>query len=290
MNHIVPYFTKTENPRVKKEQKMEQLYIFGTGNAAVTKCYNTCFAIKKEEEFFMTDAGGGNGILGILNDMNVDLSHIHHLFVSHEHTDHILGVVWMVRIIGAKMRANTYDGDFMIYCHKRLVPVIDTLCRLTLQGKFYELIGKRIHLTGVNDKETRTILGNEVTFFDIHSSKAEQYGFTTTLSNGKTLTFCGDEPLNPTCFSYAKDCGWLLHETFCLYEERERFQPYEKHHCTVKDACELAEKMNAEHLILWHTEDSDLPNRKKRYLEEGAPLFKGALFIPSDREIIPLTL
>ena len=58
---------------------MEELYVFGTGNAQATHCYNTCFAIKDENEFFMVDAGGGNGILGILEKMNVDMSHIHHI-------------------------------------------------------------------------------------------------------------------------------------------------------------------------------------------------------------------
>ena len=58
---------------------MEQLYVFGTGNAAATRYYNTCFALKKGQEYFMVDAGGGNGIIRILNDMNVDLTHIHNL-------------------------------------------------------------------------------------------------------------------------------------------------------------------------------------------------------------------
>ena len=48
---------------------MEELYVFGTGNAQATHCYNTCFAIKDGDEFFMVDAGGGNGILGILEKM-----------------------------------------------------------------------------------------------------------------------------------------------------------------------------------------------------------------------------
>ena len=64
---------------------MEELYVFGTGNAQATRCYNTCFAIKDGDEFFMVDAGGGNGILGILEKMNVDMAHIHHIFVTHEH-------------------------------------------------------------------------------------------------------------------------------------------------------------------------------------------------------------
>ena len=89
---------------------MEQLYVFGTGNAAVSRCYNTCFAIQEDDEYFMVDAGGGNGILGILERMEVPLSSIHHLFVTHEHTDHILGVVWMIRMIGQKILAGKYEG------------------------------------------------------------------------------------------------------------------------------------------------------------------------------------
>ena len=41
----------------------ELLYVFGTGNAAVTNLYNTCFALRDSDEYFMVDAGGGNGIL-----------------------------------------------------------------------------------------------------------------------------------------------------------------------------------------------------------------------------------
>ena len=268
---------------------MEQLYVFGTGNANATKCYNTCFALKNDEEYFMIDAGGGNGILSILDDMNVDLPHIHHIFATHEHTDHILGIIWMVRFIGARIKAGSYDGDLNIYSHKNLVSVIDTLCRLTLQKKFYDLIGNRIHLIPVEDGETRSILGYDITFFDIHSTKAEQYGFTTTLHNGKRLSFCGDEPYNPKCHEFVEGTSWLLHETFCLYKDREVFKPYEKHHSTVTDACKLAEELKAEHLILWHTEDKNLKNRKELYTSEGSPFFSGELLIPEDKEIIKLS-
>ena len=105
---------------------MEELYVFGTGNAQATHCYNTCFAIKDGNEFFMVDAGGGNGILGILEKMNVDMSHIHHIFVTHEHTDHILGIVWMVRMIATKMKKDQYIGDAHIYCHAELIETIKT--------------------------------------------------------------------------------------------------------------------------------------------------------------------
>ena len=42
---------------------MEELYVFGTGNAQATRCYNTCFAIKTDDGIFLVDAGGGNAIL-----------------------------------------------------------------------------------------------------------------------------------------------------------------------------------------------------------------------------------
>lgn len=41
---------------------MEQLIVLGTGNAQAIHCYNTCYAMKKGEEYFLVDAGGGNGI------------------------------------------------------------------------------------------------------------------------------------------------------------------------------------------------------------------------------------
>ena len=48
----------------------ELLYVFGTGNATVTNLYNTCFALRDGDEYFMVDAGGGNGILKILDNMH----------------------------------------------------------------------------------------------------------------------------------------------------------------------------------------------------------------------------
>lgn len=266
----------------------EELYVLGTGNAQATRCYNTCFALKDGEEFFMVDAGGGNGILRILENMNVDLAHIHHIFVTHEHTDHILGIVWMVRMIATAMKKGKYEGDLRIYCYPGLTDTISTLCRLTLQGKFYKMIGERIFLIPVEDGETVSILDYDVTFFDILSTKAKQFGFTTTLKNGKKFTCAGDEPLNPEREDIVKGSDWLLHEAFCLYSDREQFKPYEKHHSTVKDACEMAERLHIPNLVLWHTEDKALSVRKELYSAEGKMYYHGNLLVPDDGEIIEL--
>lgn len=267
---------------------MEQLYVLGTGNAVVTRCYNTCFALKNEEEFFLVDTGGGNGILRILEDMQIGLDHIHHIFLTHEHTDHLLGIVWMVRVIATKMKKGTYPDDLTIYCHPDLIETITTICRLTLQAKFFKMIGDRIHLSAIHDGETRQIMGYDITFFDIHSTKATQYGFTMKLHNGKRLTCAGDEPYNSVCHTYVEGSDWLLHEAFCLYGDRDQFQPYEKHHSTVKDACQLAESLGIPNLVLWHTEDKTIARRKQLYTDEGRQYYRGNLYVPDDREILNL--
>ena len=76
---------------------MEKSIVLGTGNASVTKCYNTCSIIQdKKGRYFMIDAGGGNGILTQLEKMNIPVTEIHDIFLTHEHTDHLLGMIWMI--------------------------------------------------------------------------------------------------------------------------------------------------------------------------------------------------
>ena len=59
-------------------------------------------------------------------------------------------------------------------------------------------------------------------------------------------------------------------------------------HSTVKTACELAERLGAQNLLLYHTENQNLTNRKELYTEEGSQYFHGNLFVPDDLEVIDL--
>ena len=118
------------------------------------------------------------------------------------------------------------------------------MAELLLQKKHCAAIGKQIHMIKVKDGEEKDILKHKVTFFDIQSTKAKQFGFSMDLGDGEKLTCCGDEPFNPCEETYAKDSKWLLHEAFCLYGQADKYQPYKKHHSTVKDACELAETLH----------------------------------------------
>lgn len=98
------------------------LIMLGTGNAMVTKCYNTCFAIQNGEEYLLVDAGGGNGILGRMEKAEIPVDKIHYMFVTHAHTDHVLGVVWVIRKVATMMRSGAYEGNFK-YTAMRILPI-----------------------------------------------------------------------------------------------------------------------------------------------------------------------
>ena len=261
-----------------------KLTILGTGNALVTECYNTCFALQDSDEVFLVDGGGGSTILTRLKQAGIDIGSIHTIFVTHKHIDHILGIIWMIRIIGQKMNGGKYDGNVIIYAHDEVKALLYEMAEKLLQPKEVRLIGDRIILHEVKDGEAYEIIGCRTTFFDIGSTKAKQFGFMMELQGGDRFTCCGDEPYNECEERYAKGSKWLLHEAFCLYSQADVFKPYEKHHSTVKDACELAEKLGVSNLILYHTEDSNIKDRKRLYSEEGRKYYNGNLYIPEDLE------
>ena len=49
-----------------------KLTILGTGNAMVTKCYNTCFAIENDGHYFLVDGGGDNTIMKQLKNADIE--------------------------------------------------------------------------------------------------------------------------------------------------------------------------------------------------------------------------
>ena len=265
-----------------------KLTILGTGNATVTRCYNTCFALHKGGDFLLVDAGGGNGILRQLADAQLPLTRLHHLFLTHAHTDHLLGAVWIVRLVADAINKGKYEGELTIWGHDLVLNVLEPLCRALLPAKFSRHFGVRIRFVELHPEDKLTCLGMELTVFDILSTKAKQYGFRAVLPDGQVLTCLGDEPCNPACFGYARGADWLLTEAFCLYEDREAFKPYEKHHSTALDGAKMAAELGVKNLVLYHTEDKTIATRKVRYTAEAKSVFSGAVYVPNDLDVIEL--
>ena len=266
----------------------EQIIMLGTGSAMVTNCYNTCFVLRSDDECFLVDAGGGNSILKQIDKANIKWNSIRNMFVTHAHTDHILGVVWVIRKISSLMLEDKYDGEFNILCHDEAANTINAVCKLTLAPKFLKCVGTRIKIQAIQNRDKLRNDHFDFTFFDIFSGKTKQFAFNVTLNSGKTLVCLGDEPFNERCREFAENKDYMMCEAFCLYSQKEIFRPYEKYHSTALDAARIAKNLNIKNLILYHTEDKTLTTRKQAYTNEAASEFFGKIYVPDDLEIIDL--
>ena len=275
----------------ENSEKMNQITMLGTGNATVSQIYNTCFLLKTSSTLLLVDAGGGNGILSQLKKANVQISDIHHLFVTHAHTDHVLGVIWVIRMVA---QCKGYEGLLHVYGNDKVMKVIKTIIGMILAKKQLAKVAERVVFHQLEDGDCFEVGDMKLECFDIQSTKEKQFGFRAELpssdESGKPLVLAclGDEPYNELNRRYIVGADWMMCEAFCLYADRDTFKPYEKCHSTALDAGKLAEELGVKNLILYHTEEKTLANRKENYTREAAENFKGRIFVPDDLEVIEL--
>ena len=268
-----------------------QITMLGTGNATVSQIYNTCFLLKTSSTLMLVDAGGGNGILSQLKKVNVQISDIHHLFVTHAHTDHVLGVIWVIRMVA---QCKGYEGLLHVYGNDKVMKVIKTIIDMILAKKQLAKVAERVVFHQLEDGDCFEVGDMKLECFDIQSTKEKQFGFRAELPSSDesdrplVLACLGDEPYNELNRRYIVGADWMMCEAFCLYADRDTFKPYEKCHSTALDAGKLAEELGVKNLILYHTEEKTLANRKENYTREAAENFKGRIFVPDDLEVIEL--
>ncbi len=265
-----------------------KLTMLGTGSALVTECFNTCFVLADEHGHTMVDCGGGNAVLHQLKHAGLNWKDMQNIIITHKHEDHLIGVFWMLRFICQHMGKGEYQGDVNIYSHDEVIALIQDIAPKLMSKKNSKFLNDRVHFITVSDGQTLKINQNDITFFDIGSTKIKQFGFKMETSTDKSIVCLGDEPFHDCEAPYLKDCDWLLHEAFCMYKDVDKYKPYEKHHSTVKEACEIATKYDIKNLVLYHTEDDNLNQRRELYTAEGRQYFNGNLFVPNDLESIDL--
>ena len=275
----------------ENSEEMNQITMLGTGNATVSQIYNTCFVLQTPSTLMLVDAGGGNGILSQLKKVNVQISDIHHLFVTHAHTDHVLGVIWVIRMVA---QCKGYEGLLHVYGNDKVMKVIKTIIDMILAKKQLAKVAERVVFHQLEDGDCFEVGDMKLECFDIQSTKEKQFGFRAELPSSDesdkplVLACLGDEPYNEQNRRYIVGADWMMCEAFCLYADRDTFKPYEKCHSTALDAGKLAEELGVKNLILYHTEEKTLANRKENYTREAAKNFKGRIFVPDDLEVIEL--
>ena len=267
---------------------MDKIIMLGTGAGSTIKFYNACFALQKVNEYMLIDGGGGINILDRLDKANIPIKSIKNIFVTHNHIDHIIGIIWVIRKFTLMMIFENYDDEINIYASDVTIDAIRTLCKLTLNSKQCSYFDDKIHFNIVNNREKINIMGDTFTFYDVYATKEKQFGFRIDTSDNKIIVCNGDETLNEKNFDLVKDSDYLIHEAFCLDSEKNIKKPHEKGHCTTKDVCEIATNLNVKNLILYHINDEDTLNRKTKYISENKSYFFNKLYVPNDLDVIDI--
>lgn len=264
---------------------MNKLTMIGTGHGFVHELYNTCFVINDN---FLIDTGGSADIVKNIKLSGIKLSDIHNVFISHTHTDHLLGLFWLLKRLTGMYRGGTYNGKLNIYCNDEVALAIKDIYKHLFPDVYVNLINEYMNIIIVNDQEELVINNQTYRFMDLKASKNKLFGFETIFNNGKSLVFLGDETLNPDLYDIVKDKDYVMHEAFCLDADKDIFKPYEKKHSTVKYVCETLNGLNIKNLILYHTEDSHPDDKDILYKEEAKQYFDNNIIVPKDLDVIEI--
>ena len=261
--------------------------MLGTGNGSTVDLYNTCFVIQNEIGNFLVDTGGSIEIIKRLNQVNIDYKTINNIFISHFHTDHILGLIWMLRKISLDTIMGRKIDKINVYCNDVVYNSIREVLKLFFPTKYIDLLDSFTNYVVINDGDKYKIHNVEYSFFDIKAKGTKQFGFECKLNN-KRIAVIGDETLNPTLYDRFRNFDYMMHEAFCLYSEENIYHEFLKNHSTTKEVSEVMNELGIKNLILYHTEESHKERRKELYTNEAQSYFKGKIIVPNDLEMIEI--
>lgn len=146
---------------------MHKIIMLGTGNGGTLDLYNTCFIIQNENGNFLVDTGGGIEIIKRLMQKNIQLTNIKNIFISHSHTDHILGLFWIFKRISRMAMHGELTEKINIYCNDVVYEAIKEVSKYILPEKLMNAIYQVCEFIILKDEDTYTINGLKYTFFDI---------------------------------------------------------------------------------------------------------------------------
>lgn len=222
-----------------------------------------------------------------MSQADIKLDEIKNIFISHSHTDHILGLIWMFKKMSGMVIHGEIKQRINIYCNDVVYEAIKKISSYTLPSVVTEAIYSIVNFIVLNDGDKHNINGVQYEFFDIFAKGMKQFGFECMLEDNRFI-FLGDETLNPQLNDRIKGADYVTHEAFCLDREENIFHAYEKNHSTALSAAKTMDELSVKNLILYHTEESHGDDRKQLYLEEAQSVFNGNVIVPDDLEEIHL--
>ena len=261
----------------------------GTGSAFPKQSYNACCIFDLPGDTLMIDAGGGNGIFDGLARTGHNATDITRLVITHVHTDHLLGAVWLLRhLVKRDIDGVLNEERLAIYGNRDVTSALIEICRLTFLPSYFNRIERVASIATIVPGDTLSLASATVKFIDCHSRNVNQTGVRISLHDdmSTSIVCLGDEALTEHNANEAVDADWLICGAFCRYADRDIFRPYEKHHHTVIDVARHAADAHVRNLVLIHCEDRNICERSALYTAESSAVYNGQLHVPVDGDSI----
>ena len=216
---------------------MDKIIMLGVGGGITTNLFNTCFVIQNDSGNFLVDAGGSIEILSRLKKVGIDFRQIRHIFISHSHTDHLLGLIWYFKLVSLSYLQDNLKENINIYCSSDVKEAIINISKYVFPKKLIDVLFPFINFVVLNDKDTHKINGNNYTFFNTHAKETTLFGFECNINN-KKFVFLGDETPNSVLYPRLINADIVMHEAYCLDSQEGIPQIVKEHHATVKKVCQ----------------------------------------------------
>ncbi len=227
------------------------LTILGSSSAVPTASRNTtAHVLNVHERFFLIDCGEGTQIQ--FRKFRIRFGRVHQIFISHLHSDHILGLFGYLAtqtLIGRKKEIEIFgppDLERFVRNHFSLFPE-----SLLLKVVFHPL-----NPSGVNKIfEDKAV---EVSSFPVNH-RVPTWGFlfrekisgrNNLLKEPRSFAFCTDTTFEPSLASVFPGCDLLYHEA--TYGNKELSRAVSTYHSTAKQAAVIALLAGAKKLVIGH--------------------------------------
>ncbi len=267
---------------------MERLIILGCGAALPASRRNpTAQILESNGRFFLIDCG--EGTQSRLRENKLSFEKITDVFISHMHGDHYLGLPGLIssmQLLGRKKQLNLYGPpdlwevlklqfrvskttiNFDLIFHpvesekvlfedrKITITSIKLNHRIACFGFVFREKPKPRRINGKVVKDLGVphyLMENLRNGHDFETSDGEIYQndcLTLPPKKSYSYAFCSDNRIKESLIEKLTGVSHIYHEATFLDREKDRAK--NTYHTTVKEACELAQEVNPQLLILGH--------------------------------------
>lgn len=264
---------------------MSQITYYWTWAAINPNVDTTYFVISLWDKKLYVDTGNGMNLAQRV--LRKEITMPRYLFMTHCHTDHLLGLPHLIRVI--------WNNPITLLISTSLEIKVRQLMHIVGKWKRYEkkIDSWQISFIYIDKNESIEIYDRTIRPINLYSKKTEQFWFELFFED-KHIVFFWDEAINimkRDDLDRFISCDRLLCEAFCTSDKIKQKKPYEKAHISSQDTWKIAHTLQAKHLIISHICEEMNQDRNLQLEEikkDAQKEYSGNVYAPTDWMIIDI--